>query len=105
MKKYDLKLAHKFCCSHKPELEKDKICGCFYCLRIFNPAKIKEWLIFNNPCDRRGTAICPYCSIDSVIGESSGFPITKEFLTEMNKKWFGNSKKRFFYVKEGEKHE
>jgi hypothetical protein len=43
--------------------------------------------------------------VDSVIGESSGFPITKEFLTEMNKKWFGNSKKRFFYVKEGEKHE
>ena len=53
-----------------------------------NPNEIKEWIIANNSCDKRGTAICPKCNIDSVIGESSGFPITKEFLIAMNKRWF-----------------
>ena len=86
--KYNLELAHSFSNNHKPELEKDKICGCFCCLTIFDPAEIKEWIIEDNPCDYRGAAICPYCDIDSVIGASSGFPITKEFLSTMKHRWF-----------------
>ena len=72
-------------------LKKDKVCGCFYCLKIFSPEDIKEWLVAKdegNLCDRYGTAICPYCGIDSVIGESSGYPITKEFLAKMKEYWF-----------------
>lgn len=69
-------------------LKKDNICGCFYCLGIFSPKEIKEWIIANNDCDKFGIAICPYCQIDSIIGESSGFPITRNFLTKMNKYWF-----------------
>ena len=80
--------AHHFSNNHMEKLKKDKFCGCFYCLKIFSPSEIKEWVIADNDCDRYGTAICPYCGIDSVIGESSGFPITKEFLTKMNKYWF-----------------
>ena len=79
--------AHLFCGNHKPELEKDHVCGCFYCLNIFSPTEIEEWLIEDNPADKRGTAICPYCGIDSVIGESSGYPITKEFLQKMHDYW------------------
>ncbi len=33
--------------------------------------------------DREDTALCPYCCADSVIGESSGYPITREFLRKM----------------------
>ena len=44
--------------------------------------EIQEWV------DGGKTAICPKCDMDSVIGESSGFPITKEFLGAMYKKWF-----------------
>ena len=80
--------AHAFSNNHKPELEKDTICGCFYCEEIFSPSEITEWLIHKNKCDRRGTAICPHCGIDSVIGESSGFPITKPFLHAMSEYWF-----------------
>lgn len=80
--------AHSFSNNHKPELEKDDICGCFYCEEIFSPSEITEWLIHKNKCDRRGTAICPHCGIDSVIGESSGFPITKPFLHAMSEYWF-----------------
>lgn len=81
--------AHKYSNNHKKQLKKDKVCGCFYCLEIFSPSEIKEWIVHLNPCDRKGTAICPYCGIDAVIGESSGYPITKEFLEKMSKYWFG----------------
>lgn len=87
--KFDLDAAHGYSNNHKPELEKVHVCGCFSCLEIFNPQEIKEWIIDENDCDERGTAICPKCGVDAVIGESSGFPITKEFLTEMRRKWFG----------------
>ncbi|MDO5417917.1 MAG: cytoplasmic protein [Lachnospiraceae bacterium] len=75
--------AHRYSANHKEQLKKDKKCGCFYCLAIFSPKEIVEWVE-----DISGTAMCPYCGIDSVIGESSGFPITKEFLTQMNQYWF-----------------
>ncbi|MBQ8502992.1 MAG: cytoplasmic protein [Clostridia bacterium] len=74
--------AHKFCTNNKEQLQKDRKCGCFYCLEIFSPEEITQWLSIEN------TALCPYCLIDSVIGESSGYPITKEFLEKMNKFWF-----------------
>ena len=38
--------------------------------------------------DTDGTALCPFCCIDSVIGDSSGFPITGKFLQEMHKRYF-----------------
>lgn len=82
------KEAHNTCSNHKPELEKDSRCGCFCCLNIYDPKEIEEWVIASTPCDYRGTAMCPHCGIDSVIGESSGYPITKEFLTVMNQMWF-----------------
>ena len=80
--------AHKFSNNHMEALKKDKVCGCFSCLKIFSPSEIQEWIISNNDCDRLGTAVCPFCYVDSIIGESSGFPITKEFLRAMNKRWF-----------------
>ena len=83
MNQNEIITAHKFCSNHKAELQKDKKCGCFYCLKIFHPKEIKDWIK-----DSKGTAICPYCGIDSVIGAYSGFPITTEFLSEMRKYWF-----------------
>ena len=94
MEKYNEELikeaqqAHKYSNNHKAILEQDSLCGCFYCRRIFHPSEITEWIIDDNPCDRLGTAICPYCGIDSVIGKSSGFPITTEFLTVMYEVYF-----------------
>ena len=80
--------AHRFSNNHMEQLKKDSVCGCFYCLRIFDPAEIEDWIIDDNPCDKHGTAHCPHCGIDSVIGESSGYPITTEFLKRMRKYWF-----------------
>jgi len=83
MDKNDFILAHKYCTNNKTELLKDKKCGCFYCLKIFEPTEICRWLNEGN-----GTAVCPFCGIDSVIGESSGFPIEIDFLQGMKEYWF-----------------
>ncbi|WHZ02866.1 cytoplasmic protein [Neobacillus sp. YX16] len=74
--------AQQFTSRHRKDLERDQVCGCFHCLKIFSPAEITEWV------DDDDTALCPYCWIDSVIGVSSGFPITDKFLKEMHKMWF-----------------
>ena len=44
---------------------------------------ITEWVEDDN-----GTALCPHCGIDSVIGESAGYPLAREFLKKMNRCWF-----------------
>jgi len=93
--------AHKFCSNHGNKVKNDKICGCFCCLSIFPPVEIKEWMRSKKPLisgkthkndewvyDEQLTAFCPYCGTDSVIGDSSGYPITKEFLEKMKEHWF-----------------
>ena len=76
-------LAHKHSSHHREELERSESCGCFYCLAVFKPDEIQEWI------DEGSTALCPKCSIDSVIGSASGYPIDEKFLAEMERHWFG----------------
>ncbi|CAF1211504.1 unnamed protein product [Adineta steineri] len=76
--------AHKHCKNHPPEIENSELCGCFYCLSFFPPNEIDDW------CDDGATAVCK-CSIDSIIGSASGYPITKEFLLLIKNNWFGNA--------------
>lgn len=78
-----LKEAHEHCANNYEELQKSKVCGCFYCNRIFEPKEIKSWIP-----DGKLTAQCPYCDIDSVIGDASGYSITESFLKAMHKEWF-----------------
>jgi hypothetical protein len=81
--------AAEFASNHRQSLINDKVCGCYYCLEIFSPSEIVEWSSESDD-EIDVTASCPYCLIDSVIGESSGYPITKEFLKEMQKYAFGD---------------
>jgi hypothetical protein len=70
--------------SHRAQLMASESCGCFYCLELFVPSEIERWL---NEGD--GTAVCPRCGIDSVLGDASGYPIKDpEFLGGMNRFWF-----------------
>ena len=75
--------AHRYSIRHRKEIEASATCGCFYCLATFSPREIKSWLEEGD-----GTALCPFCSIDSVIGSEAGFPITEEFLAKMRHHWF-----------------
>ena len=87
----NLVAAHKHSANHKAKLEQDDVCGCFHCCKVFSPKEIIDWY------DDEGTAVCPYCYIDSVIGKSSGYEITEEFLIAMEDYFFGLRRRRFRY--------
>ena len=75
--------AHEFCTRHRDQISNGElICGCFHCEKIFYAKDLEIWV------DDDQTALCPFCGIDSVICESSGYTIDKTFLKEMNKRWF-----------------
>ena len=68
-------------------VKKSKLCGCYYCGSIFSSSEVtdEDW----TP-DRHGrTVLCPYCGIDSVIGDISGIPIQKDVLEELHEEKFG----------------
>ena len=83
----NLESSHKHSSGHRDEVLGSDLCGCFYCGEIFEPTDIEEWI---DEQDGLGTtALCPRCSIDSVIGSRSGIALTPEFLTNMHDYWFG----------------
>lgn len=57
------------------EIKQSKQCGCSYCWRIFPPSAVTAY----DP-NEDDTALCPYCHSDSVIGDASGYKITRRFL-------------------------
>jgi len=77
------KKAHQHSTNNKKELNKSSICGCFYCCEIYTPSEIKDYLN-----EGEGTALCPYCGVDSVIADTSEYKITKDFLMKMHNYWF-----------------
>ncbi len=78
----DLLAAHTCCTGNKEQLMSDRVCGCFHCLSIYDPKEIHTWI------DKGTTGLCPRCGVDAILGESSGYPITKEFLQKMQRRWF-----------------
>ena len=80
----DYILAHKHCMENRGEVETSVLCGCFYCMSIYPPSEIVDWIDDQEAL----TADCPRCGLDAVIGSASGFPITSEFLNLMNEHWF-----------------
>jgi hypothetical protein len=78
--------AHQHSIRHRNEILTSEVCGCFYCLAVFPPSEIKEWV---DTIDGIGqTALCPKCDIDSVIGSNSGYPIEPAFLGKMREHLF-----------------
>ena len=92
MKKEDIIAAHRYSSNHRESVLASDVCGCFYCLSIFSPSEIEDWVDARedetNISEKGQTALCPRCGIDSVLGSASGYPITREFLQKMNDHWF-----------------
>ncbi len=85
--------AHEHCNRNRDEVCRSGVCGCFYCCNTFAPEEISTWI--GPPPDATAllaelahTALCPRCGVDSVLGDSSGYPITSEFLARMRAYWF-----------------
>ena len=81
---------------NKSHIKRSKKCGCYYCMNIFSPDEIKEWVDPKN-----NTALCPYCEIDSVLGDDAkDFELNEEFLKMMHDYWFKGDKSWKLYKKE-----
>ena len=56
-------------------------CGCFFCLKLYDPSLITAWL-------NEETARCPYCNMDAVIPESYDYELDESLLLAMKEYWF-----------------
>lgn len=74
--------AHKHSSNNVEEVKSSTLCGCFFCRRIYAASEIEEFI------DNGQTALCPYCGVDAVIGDASGYVVTDDILTDMYSKWF-----------------
>ena len=78
-----LRAAHKHSGPNRDEVMASAVCGCFYCKSTSPPTSIDMWVNYET------YATCPKCSIDSVIGDKSGYPVTDpQFLGAMQHLWF-----------------
>ncbi|XYD08383.1 cytoplasmic protein [Methylobacterium sp. NMS12] len=78
-----LRAAHRHSARHADEVRSSVLCGCFFCLEVFAPDEIAGWIADD------GTALCPRCGIDAVIGDLSGYPAgSAAFLRAMRDEWF-----------------
>jgi hypothetical protein len=75
-----IKQSHKNCMSNRKKLEESDLCGCFYCLAIYNPSEIEEWIEDKDD----DTAICPHCHTDAVLPENDDYPLNAAFLKQMS---------------------
>lgn len=84
----EMRKAHKFTHSNLWYLCENQNCRCIYCLEEFESLTIYDYTLDD-------TALCPYCGIDAVIGEKSGYTINKEEAQLFYEFFFNNSKDSF----------
>ena len=84
MTEEEMDRAAKHSLNNKHEIDKSKMCGCYYCERTFPASLIRH----QDYTDGGRTALCPLCGIDTVIGDASGVPINKKVLRELYRSRF-----------------
>jgi hypothetical protein len=72
---------HRHTRANRMELEASEVCGCIACERIYFPSEVVRWL-------EDGTALCPHCGVDAVVGSASGIPIMPGVLRRAHERWF-----------------
>ena len=78
MKNKTLKAIQNESFSNRIELKSSRICGCYFCLRMFPYKKIRQWI------DKGQTAICPYCQIDAVLCDKDTRRLTSKLLSQIH---------------------
>ena len=81
-----LEALHSLTTRHRQIVETTDLCGCFYCLKMFPPITISDWVDEQNSLGT--TALCPYCGIDSVIPQQPAHPLSADLLAAMHAYWF-----------------
>lgn len=76
--------AHRRSLYNEREVKASNMCGCFCCLQIYPVTELDEDN-FIEELNGKKTVVCPYCAVDAILGDKSGYPITHEFLVSMKK--------------------
>jgi hypothetical protein len=88
----DLESIHKFCTRNRELLSRSDSAGCFYCLEIYPPAEIQDWVdglqVETGSLADGVTALCARCGIDAVLPSAAPIPLTEETLRAMHAYWF-----------------
>ena len=88
----DLEGIHRHSSWHRERVLQSTVCGCFYCLAMFPPTDIVEWIPEagkHGELVDNATALCPRCGIDAVLPDSvPGASLSRELLVAMEKRWF-----------------
>ena len=75
------RMLHARCSNNRGALLDSRQCGCFFCLKIYDPGSITDWL-------NDETALCPYCNVDAVIPEGDDYLLEDSLLLAMKEYWF-----------------
>jgi hypothetical protein len=78
----DLKETHKFSRNNEKLVKKAKKVGCFYCLKIYPAKQVKTYRSIMK------SAVCSYCTVDSLLPDCCGFELNEKLLKAMRSKWF-----------------
>lgn len=63
-------------------IEQSTNAGCFQCCKIYPISEIKNYT------DKEKTCICPFCNVDSIVGDNCGFVLNEEILKKAKLFWF-----------------
>lgn len=86
-----LESIHLHCSHHRAKVLASAGCGCFYCLTLFSPTEIREWIPARGGRRGESTAVCPHCGIDAVLPDTiPGVDFGEPLLREMNEYWFAD---------------
>jgi len=72
----------QFSMKNKALLDISSKAGCYGCCKIFDASEIVKYT------DDGNTGLCPYCLVDAVVGDASGYALTEDSLKVANKYWF-----------------
>ena len=77
-----MKKLHAYSSHNRSMIERSKRCYCFNCMHIMDSSDIEVYI------DGDQTALCPECSIDSIIPDCVDEELNDGVISEMNKYWF-----------------
>ena len=84
LSKAELHETHKRCIANKEQLMAAQRAACFYCLKIFEPSEISNW-VDDLPSQ---SAVCPHCHVYAVLADDGRSAFTPELLNALNHQYF-----------------
>ena len=71
------------------EVKKSRYAACYYCKNVFLASiinKTEHCVASNRDGTQEPTVFCPFCEVDYIIGDASGFPVRDTLFLEYMKR-------------------